>query len=250
MTTNPPRRGGFVRFYEGIMPRKNPDWTLEEDGFLLEHYSYGKANFCSKSLGRSLYAVHTRAKNIGVAGLQKRFTEEEKQTIRRMNACGCLDTEIAAALKRPITGPVSRMRKSMGLPCRYAANASRLGLRANETKRQRVRDFAAEYNLPTDLRLREVMIVVLLAHRPRLTPAQIADRMNITVGHLHSRLYLSGLKRRGLIYSVRVGLTHYYSITPECAVLLKAAGGDSHVGPDGRQTADAVEGLGEDEAAG
>lgn len=97
-------------------------WTEEELRELREMYAAGvPCREMAARLGRSLKAIHARCILAGVnqgAGSRKRkWTEAEREAVRRMFAAGRRDAEIALATGRSAAA-VTEMRHCMGLVCR------------------------------------------------------------------------------------------------------------------------------------
>lgn len=97
-------------------------WTEEELRELREMYEAGvPCREMAARLGRSLRAIYARCILAGVnresMSRKRKWTDADRQTVRRMFAAGRPDAEIARATGRSAAA-VTEMRHCMGLVCR------------------------------------------------------------------------------------------------------------------------------------
>lgn len=93
-------------------------WTEAEDAEVRERYPLETAASIAVRLGRSTKSVHLRAGTLGLCSPAPRFSPAEVEEIRRLNARGYGDVEIAAEIGRD-RHAVSTHRKRMGLPSNW-----------------------------------------------------------------------------------------------------------------------------------
>jgi hypothetical protein len=98
-------------------------WTDEQRELLRREFRHGDLAQLAARLGHSIRAVRTMAYGLGL----RRWVwlpRNELRRIRRLNARGYCDKEIARVLARDV-GAVANHRRAMGLPCRRAHQRQR-----------------------------------------------------------------------------------------------------------------------------
>jgi hypothetical protein len=206
---------------------RRPRWTEKERQVIRDMYGQEPAAAIAAVLGRPVKQVYDAACTMGLA-YTRRTTQDHRDHIRRRNAEGATDAEIAIEIdfSRNI---VSRIRREMGLASngdpRLPAMRSRvsvgvqrqllrLGVKSmSELKKLGYRRFARDSGWPEDLRPRSVQILNLLAQAGTpLSRLQIAGgigaRTEFGKAHAARKLlhsndpeggYLAHLTARGLV---------------------------------------------------
>jgi hypothetical protein len=199
-------------------------WTDAEVEAVRSRYGEAKAPELARSLGRSARAVHLKARSLGLAKAKAVVDGAFLAELRRLNALGRCDTDVATALGAE-RHTVARHRKALGLPShargevfrrRIAAAARRQCERAGvksvgELRGEVWRAKARALGWPDDLRWPEVLILETLATRGPLSRPQLADAVGVRWNGSRRTFkckspggsYLAHLVRRGLI--VRLG---------------------------------------------
>jgi DNA-binding MarR family transcriptional regulator len=190
-------------------------WTEQEIIFLQNNYKNKKAKYCASYLNKTIAAVRQKAKRLGLAYRVTDLTKKEISLIKSLNKRGYSDSEIARQLNKKTT-TVNKARKRMNLPSVYTGEvASKINQRGAKTRTLKRQQLALEYNLPTDLKLLQIAIIVLLAHHGFMTKMKIASLLSMPPKYLSIR-YLPDLLDRGLVTSSN----GYYILTSTALILL------------------------------
>lgn len=192
--------------------RNRKNWSDDENAIMFEHYGSMEIRALMDLLGRTKPQIYNQAKKLGITGDKPPpFTDEEKEKIRQLNGAGYMDVDIAAILNRSLP-TVHKYRKELGLPVVERSEetierwreAKKRYYQSEKYQEHLQRKFAGhralaeDYNLPSDLKYKQVMIIVMLAFHGMMTRNQIAEKLDIVLESTSSR-YIPDLLNRGLL---------------------------------------------------
>lgn len=168
-------------------PRQPDEWKAEHEAALRELWpTLTPINIILERVGHTLKACQVKASRLGLRrpDCTTPFTATEDQRLRELILSGADDLELCHALPGRSVVPIRLRAKALGLSMPVGAK------------------LAQKYNLPVDLRLREVQIVVLLAHAP-LTCTELkaimGDNRRKPLVDRRGRSYITSLVNRGLV---------------------------------------------------
>ena len=175
----------------GKMKSDRRFWTAKERAYLRRWYGRRACADIAAKLDRSNKAVYLEAIAQGVAAKKARWAANDERALRRLNATGWTDTEVAAKLGRD-RHCVSLHRKRLGLPSnayglrwreRNRAQRRRqlatYGVRNfGELRGKRFREFASQRGWP-GLSLRGAQIADLLYERGPHTRREICEALGM-----------------------------------------------------------------------
>jgi hypothetical protein len=232
--------------------RRQP-WTDAQTHAVREKYGKVPATEIAREINRPVNQVYQMADRLGVMERRELVAEADRETIRRRNADGWVDSEIAAELGWT-RECVCHHRRAMGLPSNALSERRRQAVREKTqqqlehaglpnlgaVRRKAYRDFARENGWPADLRPRAVQILNLLATvGVPLTRRQIADGIGMSWKGSRKSLrsndpegsYLAHLAARGLVAVLPRGHTvfgqgkgrscHLYLLGPVALAMLE-----------------------------
>ncbi|HUU59676.1 MAG TPA: hypothetical protein VMZ50_09035 [Phycisphaerae bacterium] len=200
-------------------------WTGADVAAVRGHYKRDlTAHEIGRRIGRAAHQVHAKARLLGLSRNHAIARPGFAAFLRRRNADGWSDTEIAAAWGAD-RHAVSNARRRLGLPsnatgprarAKIAAAQKRQCARAGvaslaELKARRFADAAARCGWPADLRPRSVQILNALWDLGPMTRRQIAEAVGMPWKGSRASLssndpegsYLAHLMARGLV--IRLG---------------------------------------------
>lgn len=210
----------------GLLSRRR--FTPADVAFLREHYGTMPARELARRLGRSVTVVYQKADKLGLCEERKRWDPSLGEQLRRLNAEGNSDTEVARILGFE-RHTVTRHRKRLGLPDQSYGPQSRASLRAgvrrqldrlgiasmNQLRVESWRKLARERGWPDEVCGRKVchrhvQILEALWHRGPQTRQQIAEAIGMPwkgsskslVSNDKGGSYLAALMRAGLVVSL------------------------------------------------
>jgi predicted transcriptional regulator len=196
------------------MAIKEPNWSLEEKEVLSHCYLQVPIESLSKVLRRTKESIYSQVKKLGISNKCYKQTDEDLKTIKRLHSAGHLDPEISKLSGLDINVVRRLRRKLLKLPSNNNVKKaiSRLKSYQKKTKLEK-EEFAAQYNLPKDLKVQEVVILVTLAHHGVMTGRQISSVVGLSLksAQIH---YLSNLTKKGLIVYNKLSPTKgFYMLT-------------------------------------
>lgn len=243
--------------------RRRQPWTDSQRAIVRERYRRDGAAAVARTIGRTVRQVHQMAVTLGLSDHHPRVSAGDRATIRRLNAEGWSDAEIAAELGRD-RHVVGRHRRRMGLADNAASERRRGRVREataqqleaagiaslGELRAVAYRDFAASRGWPADLRPRAVMILHALAARGPMTRRQIAlaigmpwkgSRKSLTSNDPEGS-YLANLAARGLVVRLlraapvtgqgKGRSCDLYTLSVEAIAILETANGQEPIGAE------------------